>query len=152
MNGVRVYESGTLRSVVQGALYSDWIPTVLGGFLSAVGLLLAAGGLYGAVSYATERRMREFGVRMAVGARSRQVAALVVRQAALLCMAGVPMGIGLFMVVYRYYGATLLRDRPMDVVAICVGAAITIGAVLAGAVLPALRAARLDPMEVLRAE
>ncbi len=151
-NGVQVYESGTLRSVLQGALYEDWIPTVLGGFLSVVGLLLAAGGLYGAVSYATERRMREFGVRMAVGARSRQVAALVVRQAAVLCIAGVPVGIGLFVAVYHYYGTTLLRDRPMDGGAICAGAVITICAVLAGAVLPALRAARLDPMEVLRAE
>ena len=54
--------------------------------------------------------------------------------------------------VYHYQGAALLRDRPVDPIAICAGAVITIAAVLAGAVLPAMRAARLDPVEVLRAE
>lgn len=151
-NGLRVYESSTLRSVVKEALYTDWIPTVLGGFLALIGLLLAAGGLYGAISYATERRMSEFGVRMAVGAQAGQVAALVLRQAALLCAVGLPAGVALFAAVYRYQGSALLRDRPLDPLALCAGALITMITVLAGAVLPALRAARLDPLEVLRAE
>jgi predicted permease len=151
-NGLRIYESTTLRTVMKQALYMDWIPTVLGGFLAIIGVLLAAGGLYGAVSYATERRLREFGVRMAVGARAAQVAALVLRQAVLLCAVGVPAGVGLFVVVYHYYAAVLLRDRPIDPVAISAGAIITVAMVLAGAVLPAMRAARLDPIEVLRAE
>ena len=86
------------------ALYDDWIPTVLGGFLAIIGLLLAAGGLYGAVSYATERRLSEFGVRMAVGAQAGQIAGLVLRQAALLCAAGVPAGVGLFVAVVSLSG------------------------------------------------
>jgi ABC-type lipoprotein release transport system permease subunit len=60
--------------------------------------------------------------------------------------------VGLFIAAYHYQGAALLRDRPMDPIAICVGAVITITAVLAGAVLPAMRAARLDPVDVLRAD
>jgi|SRR5579862_13002 len=151
-NGLRIYESLTLRTLLKQALYVDWIPTVLGGFLAIIGLLLATGGLYGAVSYATERRLSEFGVRMAVGAQAGQIATLVLRQAAMLCTAGVPAGVGLFIAIYHYYGATLLRDRPMDLIAICGGAVITVAAVLIGAVLPAMRAARLDPVEVLRAE
>jgi len=151
-NSLRSYQSMTLRSVLKEALYEDWIPTVLGGFLAIVGLLLAAGGLYGAVSYATERRLSEFGVRMAVGARASQVAGLVLRQAALLCVAGVPVGVGLFVAIYHYEAAALVQNRPMDPIAISAATAITITVVLAGALLPAIRAARLDPIEVLRAE
>jgi hypothetical protein len=150
--GLRVYQSTTVRALMEGALYNDWIPTVLGGSLAIIGLLLAAGGLYGAVSHATERRRGEFGVRIAVGAKARDVAGLVVRQAALFCIAGVPVGAGLFVAAYRYYGASLLHDRPLDLVAISAGAVIAVTAVLGGAVLPAIRASRLDPVQVLRAE
>ncbi len=150
--GLRVYQSMTLRALLKDALYMDWIPTVLGGLLAAVGILLAAGGLYGAVSYATERRLSEFGVRMAVGARGSQIAKLVLLNAARLCAAGIPVGIGLFVVLYRYLSSVLLRGRPLDPFAIATGVAITLTVVLAGAVLPAMRAARLDPIDVLRAE
>jgi ABC-type antimicrobial peptide transport system permease subunit len=125
---------------------------VLGGVLAIVGLLLAAGGLYGAISYAAQRRVREFGVRLAVGARPGQIAGLVLRQGALICLAGVPVGAGLFLAIYRYYGGALLRDRPLDPTALVAGAAISVAVVLAGALVPALRAARLDPSEVLRTE
>jgi predicted permease len=149
---LRVYQSMTLRTLMRLALYSDWIPTVLGGALAIIGLLLAAGGLYGAVSYTAQRRVPEFGVRLAVGARPRQIAGLVIRQGALICLAGVPVGAGLFLALYRYYGAGLLRNRPLDPLALAAGAAVTIGVVLAGALVPAVRAARLHPSDVLRAE
>jgi predicted permease len=151
-NGLRIYEPTTLRAVLKEAVYGDWIPTVLGGFLASIGLLLAAGGLYGAALYATERRLSEFAVRVAVGAKSWQIAALALRQAALPCAVAVPAGAGLFIAAYHYYGATLLDGRPLDPVAICAGAAIAVVAVLTGAVLPAIRAARIDPIEALRAE
>jgi putative ABC transport system permease protein len=149
---LRVYQSMTLHTLMRQALYDDWIPTILGGALAIVGLLLAAGGLYGAVSYAAQRRLPEFGVRMAIGARPRQIGGLVIRQGALLCLIGVPLGAALFAAIYRYYGATLLRGRPLDPAALAAGAAVTIVVVLAGAALPAIRAARLDPSEILRAE
>jgi ABC-type antimicrobial peptide transport system permease subunit len=134
------------------ALYDDWIPTVLGGTLAVIGLLLAAGGLYGAASYSMERRLSEFGVRIAVGARASDIAALVVRQAALTCLAGVPVGVALFFAVYRHEAGVLLRNRPFDPMALCVGVIVTTVTVLAGTVLPAMRAARVDPMKVLRVE
>jgi predicted permease len=150
--GLRVYASMTLRTLMKDALYADWIPTVLGCALGSIGLLLAAGGLYGAISYATQRRMSEFGVRVAVGARARQIGSLVLKQALWICCAGVPAGVVLFAAAYRYYGATLLRNRPLDLTSLGIGAAVAVAVVLAGAIIPALRAARLDPVQVLRSE
>src|SRR5262249_42106405 len=103
--GIRVYDAITLRTLMTQALHGDWAPTVLGGSLALIGLLLAAGGLYGAISYATERRLPEFGVRMAVGAQTGQIATLVLRHAALLCLVGIPIGASLFLAAYRYNAA-----------------------------------------------
>jgi predicted permease len=149
---LRVYQSMTLRTLMQQALYSDWVPTVLGGALALVGLLLAAGGLYGAVSYTAQRRTPEFGVRLAIGARPAQIARLVLRHGAGLCLAGVPLGAALFVAAYRYYGAALLRDRPLDPLALALGCVVSVAVVLASVLSPAWRASRVDPAVVLRAE
>jgi predicted permease len=150
--GLRVYASTTLRTLMKDALHADWVPTVLGCALASIGLLLAAGGLYGTISYATQMRMSEFGVRVAVGARARQIGSLVLKQAVWICCAGVPTGVVLFVAAYRYYGAMLLRNRPLDLVSVVIGAAVAVAVVLAGALVPALRASRLDPLQVLRSE
>jgi len=147
-----IYQSMTLRTLMRGALYSDWIPAALGGGLAVVGLLLAAGGLYGAVSYSTQQRVREFGVRLAIGARPRQIAGLVIGQGALICLLGAPFGAGLFVAVYRYYGAAWFENKPLDAAGLLTGLAVTVAAVLVGALSPALRAAHTDPCEVLRSE
>jgi predicted permease len=150
--GLRVYMSMTLRTLMKDALYRDWVPTVLGCALAVIGLLLAAGGLYGAISYATQRRMSEFGVRIAVGARAGQIGSLVLKQAAWICCTGIPAGVVLFAATFRYYGATLLRNRPLDTISLVVATAVTIAVVLLGAIVPAVRAAKLDPVQVLRSE
>jgi len=150
--GLRVYQSTTLRSIVDQALHGDWVPTVLGGGLALLGVLLAAGGLYGAISFVTEQRLGEFGVRLAIGAQTREIAKLVFRQAARYCAAGVPLGILLFVAGQRYFSTSLLHNRPADPMAVAAGALVAILVAQAGAILPALRAARLDPMEVLRGE
>jgi putative ABC transport system permease protein len=151
-SALRIYQSMTLRALMRQALYSDWMPAMLGGALALLGLLLAAGGLYGAVSHATERRVSEFGVRLAVGAQPRQIAGLVIRQGAWLCLFGLPAGAGIFLAVHQHYGEALLRNPRLDPACLVAAIAITAAVVLAACLVPALRAARLDPLEVLRAE
>lgn len=149
---LRVEDATTLETHLSDALYQDWMPTVLGTALASIGLILAAGGLYGAVSYAANRRRREFGVRLAMGARAGQIGALVLRQAILLCAFGVSLGGAAFALAWRHFGPTLLGGKPLDLAALGMAGVVTIAVVLAGALLPVIRAARVDPVEVLRSE
>ncbi|MBI4907624.1 MAG: ABC transporter permease [Acidobacteria bacterium] len=149
---LRVYQSMTLRTLMKQALYLDWLPTVLGGLLAIVALLLAGGGLYGAMSHSTQRRLPEFGVRMAVGASPRHIASLVIREGAAICLAGVPIGVAAFVAIYTYTGATMMHGRPLDPKGLVAGVIVTVVTVLSAALAPALRAAHVDASEVLRSE
>jgi putative ABC transport system permease protein len=78
--GVGFYGVTTLKQHMRNALYWDWMPAVIAAGLSGLGMLLAAAGLFGAVFYAVNRRRREFGVRMALGAQRGDVLSLVLGQ------------------------------------------------------------------------
>jgi putative ABC transport system permease protein len=122
------------------------------GSLGLVVLLLSAIGLYGVTSYAVNRRTREIGVRMALGADHGSVLRLVVRQGLMLTALGVTLGL-----VAGAAGAQVMRSllfgiSAFDPVAFG-GATLLFGAVsLAASYLPARRATRIDPMIALRAE
>jgi len=115
-------------------------------------LFLAAAGLYGAAAHSTQQRMREFGVRMALGARSGQIVMLVLRQVGWMCLAGVPAGTALWFAGYRYYGATLLSGRPLELAPLFAGILAAAGTALIAALLPSIRASRVDAMDVLRSD
>jgi putative ABC transport system permease protein len=115
-------------------------------------LLLAAIGIYGLMAYAVTQRTREMGIRMALGARPRDVLSLVVRQGMVLAGVGIAFGIGGAFAATRLLGSMLYGVTPTDLTTL------TSVAVLLGAVaflacwLPARRAARVDPTVALRAE
>jgi putative ABC transport system permease protein len=124
----------------------------LSGFFGGLALLLAALGLYGVMSYTVTRRRNEIGIRMALGAEPRNVVALVLKNVALITVAGLMVGAAAAVGTGRFINALLYNlaasDRTMIVVtAITLAAA----AALAG-YLPARRAARIDPMTALREE
>ncbi len=124
---------------------------LLAGF-AAVGLLLAALGLYGVVSQSVERRVREMGIRMALGARPRQVIGLVLREGMSLTALGLVVGIVVALLATRLLSSFLYGVGAGDPVTLGAVTALILAVALCANALPARRAARVDPAEALRAE
>jgi predicted permease len=124
----------------------------LGGFFGGLAALLVATGLYGTLSYRTNRRTAEIGTRMALGAQRGQMLWMVMRESLLISCVGTAVGLPLAIVFVRFLGSMLYRLSPFDplsfVLATCCIALVTSGA----AFLPAWRAANVDPMVALRYE
>jgi ABC-type antimicrobial peptide transport system permease subunit len=122
------------------------------GFSAALSLLLASVGLYGVLSYAVARRTREMGIRMALGAGTRTVRRVVVRQGLVLVSLGVALGF-----LASIAGASLLSSflygvSPTDLATYALVTGLLVGVALAASYLPARRATRVDPLIALRGE
>jgi putative ABC transport system permease protein len=115
-----------------------------------VGLVLAAVGIYGVMSYGVIQRTREFGVRMALGARPTDVRTMVVRQGATLTVVGIGIGLAGAFGLTRLMRTLLFAVTPTDPITY-VGIVLVLGAVaLLASYLPARRATRVDPVIALR--
>jgi predicted permease len=114
-------------------------------------LALAAVGLYGVLLYAVSRRMREFGVRIALGARSRDLLKMVVHDGFVMVLAGT--GVGAFLAMWgaQLLGRWLYNVNPTDVVALVAAETVLFAVALVACLVPGLKAMRADPIEVLRA-
>jgi putative ABC transport system permease protein len=121
------------------------------GSFSAFALLLAATGLYGVISYSVTQRMREFAVRLAVGAPTGDIVRRVTHDAAVMVLAGTSIGAFVAMWASRLLGDWLWTVNHTDVIALVVAEAVLLLAGLAAALQPALRAMRANPVEILRA-
>jgi ABC-type antimicrobial peptide transport system permease subunit len=122
------------------------------GVFSALALTLAAVGLYGVMAYATRRRTRELGVRLALGASRSRIARMVLRDA--LVMAGLGLVIGLPAALFAtgFLEALLYGLSPTDAVTLAGVSSLIVTVAIAAAVLPARRAASVDPNVALRYE
>jgi predicted permease len=135
------------RSLVQQKLIAR-----LAAFFGLLALLLACVGLYGVMSYGVARRTNEIGIRMALGAQGRSVLWLVLREALLLVVIGLVVGVLASLAVTKTAASLLYELKPNDPLTIVLATLLlTAVAVLAG-YLPARRAARVDPMVALRDE
>jgi len=150
--GAEVLATTTLSRHMADAWHGDWMLAVLGSGLSALGVLLALAGLYGAVSLLAARRTREFGIRLSLGARPADVLRLVLGHGLALSLAGAAVGIPGALVAAGLARGFLHGVSPLDPRVLAASAA---GAALMGllaATAPALRALRTDPARVLRLE
>jgi len=117
-----------------------------------VALALAAVGLYGVFSYAVARRTREMGIRAALGARSGDILRLVMREGLWLTVAGIAIGVLLALGIGRVLASLLVGVTGTDPVLLGGAAAVVLCITLLAVVLPARRAAGIDPVVALREE
>jgi ABC-type antimicrobial peptide transport system permease subunit len=115
-------------------------------------LMLAAVGLYGVTSYGVERRTNEIGVRIALGADRHSVMRMVLRAVGLQVAVGFAIGIPLTLAVGRVLAAQFTGVHMFDLKVFVVGTFALVGSAIVAGMIPARRAASIDPMQALRAE
>jgi len=147
-----LYDATTLQSLVSESLAQRRFTVLLLSSFALIALTLAAIGVFGVISYLATQRNREFGVRMALGADRASIARLVLRRGAAIAVAGCACGLILSVFASRLLLTSLYRTSQYDPATLCLIPAILFVVVLLAAWLPARRAARIDPMQALRAE
>jgi predicted permease len=149
---VPILDSQTMEAQVAATLLPVrvglWVVSAVG----IVALLLAAVGLYGVIAYSVSRRTREIGIRMALGARPGAVLSLVMRQGLTVAAVGVVLGGLLAVVATRALAGMLYGVSLADPIAWLTAVAALLGAATLANLLPARRAARVDPSVALRSE
>jgi predicted lysophospholipase L1 biosynthesis ABC-type transport system permease subunit len=147
---IPTYNLRTLNEVVSTSVAPRRVPMLLLSAFAGVAMLLAMLGIYGVTSYYVTQRTHEIGVRMALGARIGDVLKLVLRRAMLLAVVGIGIGVAGAIAITRYMTSLLFGVKPIDTWTF-VAVAIVLGAVVVVACLvPARRAAKIDPLEALK--
>jgi hypothetical protein len=149
---VPILELATLDQKVRADYQTKLVMSRVAALLGIVALMLASIGLYGVTSYSVAMRSREIAVRMALGARSESILAMVLRQAATLVMIGSALGAVLAIGVGRLIQAEIFGVAAVPFATLGGSAALLAAAMLLASILPARRAARLNPNAVLREE
>ena len=142
----------TMNDVVSGSIAAEGMMAVLSIFFAGCALLVTGIGLYGTVAYSTARRTSEIGIRMALGAQRARVMAMVFRENAVIAAVGSVAGLLVALLASRTLASFLYDTSPREpwVLAASLGALTAIAA--AATLLPALRAARIEPMTAIRYE
>jgi putative ABC transport system permease protein len=147
-----VYEFATGEQVVADATSKSRFSGTLLGVFATLALLLAAAGVYAVVSYSAAARTQEIGVRLALGAEPRSVIGLMMRDGALLCLAGLAVGAVAALAATRLLAGFLYAVQPNDLTTFVLCAVLLLGLSLLACYLPARRASRVDPLAALRYE
>ncbi|HSU12929.1 ABC transporter permease [Longimicrobium sp.] len=142
----------TLRGAMADTVAQPRFFTLLLGVFGGLAMFLAALGLYGVVAYSVTRRTVEIGIRMALGARARDVVLMVVRRAMGPALGGIVAGTAAAVLLARFLASMLFEVRPGDPATFVAAAALLAAIALLASWLPARRASRVDPMRALRAE
>ena len=147
-----VLKIDTVDEQLADVLSQDRLIAGLAGFFGSVALLLAGLGMYGLVAYTTARRTSEIGLRLALGATRRRVLAMVIGESIWLAVAGILVGIPAMLAVTRFLASRLFGIQPYDPLTLAAALLAAVGAAAVAGLLPARRAARIEPMTALRCE
>jgi len=145
-----VFNVHTVQEELDRSLLRERLVGTITGLFGALALLLAAIGLYGVMAYGVSRRTREFGIRMAIGAKAGSIVGLVLREAIRWLVAGIATGLAAAWALGRVVRSMLFGLEPTDPVSTAVAVAVLAGAALFAAWIPARRASRVDPIRALR--
>jgi putative ABC transport system permease protein len=145
-------EVRTMDDVVAAAMSGPRFTGALLGVFALVALVLSAVGLYGVLAYTVSRRTREFGVRIAMGARRAQVLRLVIGSGLALTAGGLVVGIALAAALTGFISELLHDVRPLDPWTFAAVPAALLAVAVVASALPAWRATQVDPVHALRAE
>jgi ABC-type antimicrobial peptide transport system permease subunit len=141
---------GTFDQLVEATVTQERLIAMLSAFFGGLALLLAAVGLYGVVAHAVSARQREIGLRIALGADASSILRLVFARVGVLIAAGLILGLAGSLWAAHFVEALLFQLTPRDPLTFGGAAAVLVAAGVLAAWLPAHRAARLDPVAVLR--
>ncbi|MGH9345132.1 MAG: ABC transporter permease, partial [Terriglobia bacterium] len=147
-----VYSVETLSQIVSQSSQEQQFEALLLGLFAAAALALAVIGIYGVISYSVAQRTHEFGVRIALGAQKGDVLRMVVWQGFKLTFAGIAIGIVGALGLTRFLASLLYGVKPTDPLTFMSVSLILTAASLLATYIPALRAAKVDPMVALRHE
>lgn len=142
----------TMEEIVARSVAERRLHMLLLGFFAAVALVLAVVGTYGVLAYQITERTREFGVRMALGAKAGDILRMVVRQGMTPAVAGVSIGLAGAAVATRLMSTLLFETKALNAATFAAMATLLLMAALVACCVPARRATRVDPSTALRAE
>jgi predicted permease len=150
--GIPAPEMTSMEKVVDDSLSAERMMALLSVFFAGCALVVTAIGLYGTLAYATARRTSEIGIRIALGAQRRQVVGMVFLENSAVAISGTAAGLIAALLASRALASFLFETSPRDPWVI-VGSVAALAAIASAAsVLPALRAARIEPMAAIRCE
>jgi predicted permease len=147
-----IFDAEPMTEYIAASLYGAKITASLLGVLSGVGLLLAAMGLYGTLSYSVAQRTREFGIRQALGAQPDDILGLILRESGALTLAGMVAGMVLALLSARIVAGHIYGISPLNPLTYGGVGLLLLTVAFAASYIPGRRARRVDPMVVLRYE
>jgi ABC-type antimicrobial peptide transport system permease subunit len=145
-------ECGTLDQSFSTSLETRRFSLILVGCFSIAALLLAVVGIYGVTSYSVARRVREFGIRMALGASASQILAMILIQTAMTSLIGVACGVLGSAALTRWIQSQLFGVSPLDPATFLTVVVLLLGVSQLAGLIPGRRASRVDPAVALRYE
>jgi predicted permease len=151
-SNILVNSVGSLEEQVDGSIATQSLIARLSSFFGFIAVFLACIGIYGLLSYSVARRTNEFGVRLALGARSHMLLWMILRECIFLLVLGLALGVPVALSSTRILKSLLYELSPLDPTAISIAIAAVTVMTIAAAWLPARRATKIDPMLALRAE
>ncbi len=147
-----VFNTETMQQHVDKSLLLPRISALLLGIFGAIGLTLASIGLYGVMSYSVRRRTREIGIRMALGAKRPTVLRMILRQGLILTVIGLAIGLAIALALGRFTASVLYGTSGTDPLTFVAVSVVLLVTAAVAVLVPALRAAHVEPTTALRYE